>query len=66
MRILRIQITDVPEGYDGQYPWNNGEKVLLLGEIQNMPGHVAVATKDGKVHWGYHPENFRDPTQEEL
>ena len=54
-----------PEGYEDHYPWKEGEGVLSLGEIENMPGHVAVVTRDGKVHWGYHDDNFREATEEE-
>ena len=49
-----------------RYPFQNGESVLLLGEIENMPGHVAVVTRDGKVHFGYHEDTFRQPTEDEI
>lgn len=57
--------------FEGEHPTHEysikrGEAVLFLGEIENMPGHVAVVTRDGKVLWGYHEENFREPTEEEL
>jgi len=48
------------------YPWEENEAVLLLGGIENMPGHVAVATKDGKVHWGFDADSFREPTEDEI
>ena len=35
-----------------------GDTVLVLGEIEQMPGHVVVATKDGRVFYGYHADNF--------
>jgi hypothetical protein len=47
------------------YPFKNGDVVLMLGEILQMPGHVAVALKDGRVVFGYHVENFRPLTDEE-
>lgn len=43
-----------------------GQAVLLLGEIENMPGHVAVADEYGKIHWALHEDSFREPTEEEL
>ncbi len=43
-----------------------GETVLFLGEIKQMPGHCIVATKEGKVIWGYHTENFRLATEDEI
>ena len=60
---LLAVVSDLPEGYP--YPFANGDRVLLLGEISNMPDHIAVATRDGKVHFPYHPENFRVLTQGE-
>ena len=35
-----------------------GEEYLYLGEISNMPGHGIFATREGRVLWGYHIENF--------
>lgn len=55
-----------PDGYETVYPWREGEHLLYLGEIANMPGHVAVVDKKGKVQWGYHDDNFRHPTEEEV
>ena len=57
---------DPPKGYEDKYPWKAGTSLLFLGEIANMPGHCVVVDKAGKVHWGYHTENFREPTEDEL
>ncbi len=54
------------EGYLDKYPFEPDETVLCLGEIENMPGHVVLAKKDGRVFWGYHPENFPKIPDEEL
>jgi hypothetical protein len=54
------------EGYLDSYPFKPGETVLCLGEIENMPGHVAVARHDGHVYFGYHPENFPRLEEEDL
>jgi len=61
----RIVIAIVPPEYEGKYPWKDGEAVLLIGNINNMLGHVAVATSQGFVHWGYDEDSFRDPTENE-
>lgn len=45
--------------------FHDGERVLMLGEIEQMPGHVAVVKEDGRVMWGYHIENFRRISREE-
>ncbi len=42
-----------------------GETVLLLGEITNMPGHLAFTNLSGKIFFGYHPENFRILSEDE-
>jgi DNA-binding XRE family transcriptional regulator len=49
-----------------RYPWKAGESLLYLGEIKQMPGHVAVVDRKGKVHWGYHDDNFREPKENEV
>ena len=46
--------------------WYPGEQLLFLGEIQNMRGHVVVVNREGKVFWGYHPENFREATDMDI
>lgn len=48
------------------YPWKEGDHLLYLGEILQMPGHVAVVDKDGVIHWGYHDDNFREPREDEI
>ena len=57
---------DPPKGYETQYPWKAGVSLLFLGEITNMPGHCAVVDREGKVYWGYHTDNFRQPTEDEI
>lgn len=47
-----------PDDAEPDYPFTDGEILLYIGEISNMPGHCAVATRDGKVHYGWHPEMF--------
>jgi hypothetical protein len=47
-------------------PLEAGDAFLLLGEIENMPGHVAVVDDSGKVWWALHEDSFREPTEEEL
>jgi len=40
---------------------------VYLGEIPNMLGHCVVAGQNsGKIYAGYHIEDFRLPTDEEL
>lgn len=44
----------------------NGDTVLLLGEITNMPGHVVLVKSDDTIGWGYHKESFKILTEEEV
>jgi hypothetical protein len=60
-----VKASQPPKGYD-QYPWKAGDILLYLGEIRQMPGHVAVVTRGGKIHWGYHDDNFEEPSEEDI
>jgi SOS-response transcriptional repressor LexA len=51
------QVTGMPKDFIN--PFENGDTVLVLGEIDQMPGHVAVALEDGRVVFGYHVVDFR-------
>lgn len=57
---------DPPKGYEDQYPFKTGQHFLFLGEIVQMPGHCIIVDKQGKVFWGYHTDNFREPTEDEI
>lgn len=40
--------------------------LLFLGQIPNMPQHCAIASKDGRVTWGWHTDNFVELSEEEV
>jgi hypothetical protein len=50
--------------YEDTYPWLKGENLLYLGEIENMKGHGIFVRNDGKVHYGYHIDDFIEVTAE--
>jgi hypothetical protein len=56
--LIRFDFQAVPVQYHRGYPFIDNEVLLFLGEVRQMPGHCVVATKDGRVVWGYHTENF--------
>ena len=56
----------IKHGYRNKMAFHDGDHVLMIGEIEHMPGHVAVVTKDGLVKWGYHDDNFRKLTRDEV
>lgn len=55
-----VNVVDIPHGYRNEYPFKNGDHLLMLGEIENMPGHVAVVLNDGSIAWGYHDDYFEE------
>ena len=63
---MKIVIADIPKGWQGRYPWKHGEALLLLGEVENAPGHVAVATKSGRVYWLFDKDSFREANEDEI
>jgi hypothetical protein len=65
MRLAKVQFPAVYVEYAPEYPFKEGDVVLLLGEIENMPGHLVVALMDGRVLFGFHPELFRVLTEDE-
>jgi len=64
----QIVIFDIKpdEPYSNVYPFKYDEHVLFLGEIVQMPGHCIIVNKLGQVLWGYHIDDFREPTEDEL
>jgi len=66
VRIVRVDLKYVPEDIQDAYPFDHNEHVLMLGEIENLPGHSVIVNKGGKVIWGYHAEHFVEMTEDEL
>jgi hypothetical protein len=64
--VPQLVIFEAPKGYENHYPWRNGDHMLFMGEITNMPGHCVIVNKEGKTFWGYHTDNFREPREDEL
>jgi len=63
---LQHGITVVDCCKDHDYPFAKDTPLIYLGEIVNMPGHCIIAGKSGKVYFGYHIENFRELTDDEV
>ena len=66
LKPISIVIFEVPKKYESEYELKNGEHFLFLGEIKNMPGHCAIVDIRGLTHFGYHTDDFRLPTDDEL
>ncbi len=56
--LVSFDFEQCPLEYHSGYPFVRDEVLLFMGEVRQMPGHCVVATKDGRVIWGYHTENF--------
>ncbi len=64
-KLKMFRVRPLPKGYGG-YPFREGDVVLMLGEIDKMPGHCAVATQAGKVIMGFDMDNFEEIPEEDL
>ena len=61
---LKDSITD--DHRDDNSVWGPGfykqflsnDSFVYLGELVNMKGHGIYAGRDGRVYWGFHPEDF--------
>ncbi len=47
-------------------PVKKGDGVINLFEIKNMEKHIAFVDVNGKIWWGYHPDNFREAKDDDL
>jgi hypothetical protein len=57
--LVKFDFSKVPKSYHKKYPFKEGGVYVFFGEIANMKGHCIVADhKTGKVHSGFHTENF--------
>jgi len=61
-----VIFNDPPKEYENLYPFKKCQPLLFLGEVVQMPGHCIVVDKSGKVYWGYHISNFREPLDNEF
>jgi hypothetical protein len=64
--LVRFDFEGLPIKYHKKYPFKKNEVYVYFGEISNMRGHCIVANhKTGKIHSGYHIENFIELTEDE-
>ena len=56
--LVKFDFDKCPVEFHSKYPFVRDEVLLYLGQVKQMPGHIVVATKDGRVVWGYHAEGF--------
>jgi len=74
MSLVTPDFTGMPQEYIDGYPFKAGETYIYLGDISNMPGHCVVVghmlrgreSEQGKILSGFHTDNFRELTEEEV
>ncbi|MES2393494.1 MAG: hypothetical protein V4555_17795 [Acidobacteriota bacterium] len=59
------RVAGIPPSFTSSYPFKNDDTVLVMGHIEHMPGHVALALKDGRVLFGYDASWFVPLTEDE-
>jgi hypothetical protein len=52
--------------YSRNFPFKENEILLFLGEIKQMPGHCIIVNRRGSVYWGYHTDNFIEPSEDDI
>ena len=64
--LVRFHLGELDPSWWDKYPFVQDESYIFLGEIPNMPGHcVVIDHKTGKIHSGYHIENFVEIPEED-
>jgi hypothetical protein len=61
-----VKADKIPKGYKKHYPWKEGDLLVFVSEILQMPGHCILIDRKGKLHVGYHTDNFIEPDPEEI
>jgi len=65
--LVRFDFGTLPPEQDAKYPFKRGGVYIFFGEIPNMLGHCVVADHEtGRIHSGYHTENFVELTEDEV
>lgn len=65
-KLKLCKVLPLPKGHEKDYPFKSGDVVLMLGEIDQMPGLCIVATKAGRAIMGFHMDNFRELEVDEV
>lgn len=72
---VKFDYDSIPKAHHKDYPFRPDVSYIYFGEIPNMPGHCIVLEPPirntfhptvGQFHVGYHTENFREATDDEV
>src|SRR4051812_43666662 len=66
-----VKAVDIHVGERWSFPWKVGQMFILLGEIEQMPGHCILidfgpGLEKNKLWVGYHTDNFVDVAPEDM
>ena len=67
--LVKFDYESLPKNYWEQYRYNfpKNETLVYFGEIDQMPGHCIVCDfKTGKFFCGFHTDNFKPLTEDEI
>jgi len=65
--LVRFAFENMPEQFHKHFKQFRDKHLILLGEVEQMPGHcIVVETMTGKVHACYHTEDFIKLTEYEV
>ena len=67
LKLVKFDFSELPEKYWKEYPLSVYDVFVMLGEIEQMPGHCVVCNiKTGQTYSCYHTDNFVELTDEEV
>jgi hypothetical protein len=67
LSIVKFNFERLPKSFHNKYPFKPNRLYVFLGEISNMPEHcIVVDYRNGRIHSGYHTENFIELDEEEV
>lgn len=64
MKLKLVKYTPIQD--NPYFPYKPGSHFVLLGEVENAPGHIVLADKNGTVLWMYHDSDFTELTEDEI
>lgn len=66
LKLVKFDFLDLPQEYWKQYPFTEKDVFVVLGEIEQMPGHGVIANiKTGQIFCGYDLDGFKQLLEEE-
>ena len=67
MKLVKFK-DDILDGkYGKHYPFSIHQKFVMLGEIANMPGHCVISDyRTGHIYSGYHTDDFKEISEDEV